>query len=68
MITSVQKLTAQCKVCNARADWSITKTNDDLPDGYFKHGQRREDYCEEHLPGEARRMIQAAWDHAMTPI
>lgn len=54
MIVRVQSLKGECKVCGARADFRITRTNEDLPDGYMKEGHRAEYYCTVHMPHEAR--------------
>lgn len=68
MITSFHNLQGNCKVCGIRADWMIEKTNDDLPDGYFKEGTRGEYYCEAHLPDEAKCLIDSAIANAQRPF
>jgi len=54
MITEVSKLDFKCKKCNKRADFSVTRTNDDLPEGYCKSGKREEYFCRKHLPKDVK--------------
>lgn len=67
MIVEIRYLKATCKHegCSARADFSVTRTNDELegrlsPGGYpyVTAGTRIERYCRRHLPQDAR----ASWN------
>ena len=67
MITLVQNLQGTCKHCSRRADWSVTMTNDDLPEEYFREGERIEHYCDTHLPDDARALMDNISKAARTP-
>jgi len=54
MITEMRSLQGICKVCGKRADYEITLTNDDLPEGYMRSGARVEYYCLNDLPQYAK--------------
>ena len=56
MITRVSKLDFECEVCKKRADFSIERTDDDLPENYIQTGTRGGYYCKEHLPTEAKEL------------
>ena len=55
MITRIQRLNYKCKICKKRADFEIIKTNDDLPDGYYKGGERSLHFCIKHLPKDCKK-------------
>ena len=54
MIISIRRLDFQCSACELPAVFQVERTNDDLPDGYFKEGTRTEAYCNSHLPSHTR--------------
>ena len=54
MITQIQSLQGKCSICGIRADFQITKTNDDLPKGYCRDGVRAVYYCKACMPQECK--------------
>ncbi len=61
MLKEIRKLDFKCNECNSPAIFELTRTNEDLPDGYMKDGTRMETYCKKHLPAEAKGM----WEDAL---
>ena len=55
MIRKISRLDFKCKKCNKRADFCVRRTNDDLPDGYCKSGEREECFCRKHLPQDVKK-------------
>ena len=53
-ILSYTKLNYKCNDCDDRADITIGRSNDELPDGYNKSGKRCLNYCMKCLPTDAR--------------
>ncbi len=68
MITNIEKhWDDPCEKCGVRADFRLTRTNDDLKDkvsaegyAYYTGGSRYVFYCEEHLPEEAKHLWKEA--------
>jgi len=56
MITRVYKLKRPCKRCGNRADFEVTRPNDELPANYVQSGERTIAFCAEHLDPEAKAM------------
>lgn len=52
MIKSMHKLDFPCKICGARADFSVVRTNDGLP---LQWGNRHEAFCKDCLPDDAKK-------------
>lgn len=57
-INGIMSLMERCYICDCRADFKVTYSNKELPDGYIKDGQRNAYYCESHLP----ERIKHQWD------
>lgn len=55
MIKEVRRVDFNCKKCNKRADFFVTRTNDDLPKGYCKRGVREEGFCRKHIPKDVKK-------------
>jgi len=56
MITSIERLNFFCTECGQQAAFKVIRTNDDLPEPYFRHGTRMETYCRKHMPADAMQM------------
>lgn len=67
MITAIRKIDFDCKECSRPAAFEITRTNDDLPDGYWKEGTRAECYCRSCLPIDAYTMWRNAEASPLNP-
>lgn len=62
MIMNITNINRVCEVCLKKADFAVERTNDDLPEEYSQYGVRREYFCEEHLPVDAKKI----WDEENT--
>jgi hypothetical protein len=59
-ILKMSLINFKCIICNKRADYTVTLTCNQLPDGYFKEGQRSIDFCEKCLPTKFKKFWNSA--------
>lgn len=69
-LISVQKLTDWCRVCGTRADYLLTLDCYDpsKPRSFGNCGTMSKAYCDDHVPAEAKELLEDAFQHAQTPF